>query len=95
LLNKIATPQDYMKDSINYVNRNNEKSQKQIHQMMEVLDLVDTYRELHPESKMYSGLDSCDGSIHIHNPRALPPARFCCYTFYNDIIFLTIECRIY
>jgi hypothetical protein len=43
-------PQDYMKDTINYVHRNNEKSQKQIHQMMEVLDLVDTYRELHPES---------------------------------------------
>ena len=47
-------PQDYMKDTINYVHRNNEKSQKQIHQMMEVLDLVDTYRELHPESKRYS-----------------------------------------
>jgi exonuclease III len=43
-----------MKDTINYVNRNIEKSQKQIHQMMEVLDLVDTYRELHPESKRYS-----------------------------------------
>jgi exonuclease III len=43
-----------MKDTINYVNRNNEKSQKQIHQMMEVLDLVDTYRELHPEFKRYS-----------------------------------------
>ena len=43
-----------MKDTINYVHRNNEKSQKQIHQMMEVLDLVDTYRELHPESKRYS-----------------------------------------
>ena len=42
-------PQDYMKNTINYVHRNNEKSQKQIHQM--VLDLVDTYRELHPESK--------------------------------------------
>ena len=48
-------PQDYMKDAINYVHRNNEKSQKQIHQMMEVLDLVDTYRELHPEPKRYSG----------------------------------------
>ena len=47
-------PQDYMKDTINYVHRSNEKSQKQIHQMMEVLDLVDTYRELHPESKRYS-----------------------------------------
>ena len=45
-------PQDYMKDTINYVHRNNENSQKQIHQM--VLDLVDTYRELHPESKRYS-----------------------------------------
>jgi exonuclease III len=43
-----------MKDTINYVHRNNEKSQKQIHQMMEVLDLVDTYRELHPEVKRYS-----------------------------------------
>jgi hypothetical protein len=46
-----------MKDTINYVHRNNEKSQKQIHQMMEVLDLVDTYRELHPESKRYSWRD--------------------------------------
>jgi hypothetical protein len=47
-------PQDYMKDTINYVHRSNEKSQKQIHQMMEFLDLVDTYRELHPEFKRYS-----------------------------------------
>ena len=51
-------PQDYMKDTINYVHRNNKKSQKQIHQMMEVLDLVDTYSELHPESKRYSGRGS-------------------------------------
>ncbi len=46
--------QNYAMDTINYVNQNNPKSQEKIHHMMEELDLVDTYRELHPDIKRFT-----------------------------------------
>ena len=47
-------PLDYDLDTLNYVRKNNEKSQKVIHEMLEELDLVDTFRELYPNTKRYS-----------------------------------------
>lgn len=47
-------PQNYAMDTINYVNKNNPKSQEKIHHMMEELDLVDTFRELHQDIKRFS-----------------------------------------
>jgi ribosome biogenesis GTPase A len=35
------------------MHKNNEKAQKQIHFMMEQLDLVDSFRELNPHIKRY------------------------------------------
>jgi hypothetical protein len=36
------------------MHKNNEKAQKQIHFMMEQLDLVDSFRELNPDIKRYT-----------------------------------------
>jgi hypothetical protein len=36
------------------MHKNNEKGQKQIHFMMEQLDLVDSFRELNPDIKRYA-----------------------------------------
>jgi hypothetical protein len=36
------------------MHENNEKAQKQIHFMMEQLDLVDSFRELNPDIKRYT-----------------------------------------
>jgi exonuclease III len=41
-------------DTLNYMHKNNEKAQKQIHFMMEQLDLVDSFRELNPDIKRYT-----------------------------------------
>jgi hypothetical protein len=41
-------------DTLNYIHKNNEKAQKQIHFMMEQLDLVDSFRELNPDIKRYT-----------------------------------------
>ena len=46
-------------DTVNYVNEINVKSQKQIHHMMEELDLVDIFRELHPDSGRFSIEGEC------------------------------------
>ena len=47
-------PLDYSMDTLNYMHKNNEKAQKQIHFMMEQLDLVDSFRELNPDIKRYT-----------------------------------------
>ena len=47
-------PLDYNVDTLNYKNKNNEKAHDQIHDMMQELDLLDTFRELHPDTKRYS-----------------------------------------
>ena len=47
-------PLDYDMDTLNYKNKNNEKAHDQIHDMMQELDLLDTFRELHPDIKRYS-----------------------------------------
>jgi hypothetical protein len=39
---------NYSRETINYLHQNNEKSHKQIHLMIEQLDLIDTYREWNP-----------------------------------------------
>jgi hypothetical protein len=41
-------------DTLNNMHKNNEKAQKQIHFMMEQLDLVDSFRELNPHIKRYT-----------------------------------------
>ena len=41
-------------DTLNYMHKNNEKAQKQIHFMMEQLDLVDYFRKLNPNIKRYA-----------------------------------------
>ena len=45
---------DYSMDMSNYMHKNNEKAQKQIHFMMEQLDLVDSFREFNPAIKRYT-----------------------------------------
>ena len=47
-------PLNYSMDTLNYMHKNNEKAQKQIHFMMEQLDLVDSFRELNPDIKRYT-----------------------------------------
>ena len=47
-------PLDYSMDTLNYMQKNNEKAQNQIHFMMEQLDLVDSFRELNPDIKRYT-----------------------------------------
>jgi exonuclease III len=47
-------PLNYSMDTLNYMHKNNEKGQKQIHFMMEQLDLVDSFRELNPDIKRYA-----------------------------------------
>jgi exonuclease III len=47
-------PLNYSMDTLNYIHKNNEKAQKQIHFMMEQLDLVDSFRELNPDIKRYT-----------------------------------------
>ena len=49
--------------TMNYVNENNVKSQKQIHHMMNELDLVDIFRALHPDSGRCSGEGEGGGSL--------------------------------
>jgi hypothetical protein len=44
-------PLNYSMDTLNYMHKSNEKTQKQIHFMMEQLDLVDSFRELNPHIK--------------------------------------------
>jgi exonuclease III len=41
-------------DTLNYMHKSNEKAQKQIHFMMEQLDLFDSFRELNPDIKRYT-----------------------------------------
>ena len=46
--------QDFNLDYFNYKHYNNEKAQKQVHEMMTELDLVDIWRVLNPELKRYT-----------------------------------------
>jgi hypothetical protein len=45
---------NYSRETINYLHQNNEKSHKQIHLMIEQLDLIDTYRVWHPHMNRYT-----------------------------------------
>jgi exonuclease III len=47
-------PHNYSMDTLNYMHKNNEKAQKQIHFMVEQLDLVDSFQELNPDIKRYA-----------------------------------------
>ena len=49
-------PQNYLLDTYKYKHQNNKNAQTAIHEMMEFLDLVDVYRQFHPNKLRYTWL---------------------------------------